>query len=55
MPKGVGAAGNIPEGTTELTNTVRLQDTGNAPAIHVSIIDTMVCRHNSRFFTNLGQ
>ncbi len=42
MPKGVGAAGNIPEGTTELTYTVRLENTANAPGIHVSIIETMV-------------
>jgi hypothetical protein len=41
MPKGFGSAGNIPEGTTELTYTVRFQNTGNAPAINVSIVDTM--------------
>ena len=41
MPQGIGQAGNIPEGTTELTYTVRFQNTGNAPAINVSIVDTM--------------
>jgi hypothetical protein len=41
MPKGVGAAGIIPPSTTELIYTVHFQNTGNAPAINVYIIDTL--------------
>lgn len=41
MPKGVGPAGNIPPTQNELTYTVHFQNTGNAPAINVFIIDTL--------------
>jgi hypothetical protein len=41
MPKGVGTAGVILPSTTELTYTVHFQNTGNAPAINVYIIDTL--------------
>ncbi len=41
MPKGVGATGVIPPSTSELTYTVHFQNTGNAPAINVYIIDTL--------------
>jgi len=41
MPKGVGATGIIPPNTSELTYTVHFQNTGNAPAINVYIIDTL--------------
>lgn len=41
MPKGVGASGVIPPSTSELTYTVHFQNTGNAPAINVYIIDTL--------------
>lgn len=41
MPKGIGAAGIIPPTTAELTYTVHFQNMGNAPAINVSIIDTL--------------
>ena len=40
-PKGIGAAGIISPSTTELTYTVHFQNTGNAPAINVFIIDTL--------------
>lgn len=40
-PKGVGAAGNIAPTTPDLTYTVHFQNTGNAPAINVYIIDTL--------------
>jgi hypothetical protein len=40
-PKGVGAAGIILPSTTELTYTVHFQNTGNAPAINVYILDTL--------------
>ena len=40
-PKGVGATGIIPPTTTELTYTVHFQNTGNASAINVYIIDTL--------------
>jgi hypothetical protein len=41
MPKGVGATGIIPPSTSELTYTVQFQNTGNAPAMLVTIIDTL--------------
>jgi uncharacterized repeat protein (TIGR01451 family) len=41
MPKGVGATGVIPPSTGELTYTVHFQNTGNASAINVYIIDTL--------------
>jgi uncharacterized repeat protein (TIGR01451 family) len=41
MPKGVGATGVIPPSTSELTYTVHFQNTGNASAINVYIIDTL--------------
>ena len=41
MPKGVGATGVIPPITSELTYTVHFQNTGNASAINVYIIDTL--------------
>lgn len=41
MPKGLGAAGNIPPTTDYLTYTVHFQNTGNAPAINVYILDTL--------------
>lgn len=41
VPQGVGASGDIPEGSTELTYTVRFQNTGTAPAFNVSIVDTL--------------
>ena len=41
MPKGIGAAGVIPPTTEELTYTIYFQNTGNAPAINVFIIDTL--------------
>jgi uncharacterized repeat protein (TIGR01451 family) len=40
-PKGIGATGVIPPSTTELIYTVHFQNTGNAPAINVYIIDTL--------------
>jgi uncharacterized repeat protein (TIGR01451 family) len=40
-PKGIGATGNIPVATNELTYTIHFQNTGNAPAINVSVIDTL--------------
>ena len=40
-PKGVGAAGNIPVATDELTYTIHFQNTGSAPAINISVIDTL--------------
>ncbi|MCC6252353.1 MAG: T9SS type A sorting domain-containing protein [Bacteroidia bacterium] len=40
-PKGVGNNGVIPPSQTELTYTIHFQNTGNAPAINVSIIDTL--------------
>lgn len=41
MPKGIGANGVIPPTTDELTYTVHFQNTGNAPAINVYIMDTL--------------
>jgi uncharacterized repeat protein (TIGR01451 family) len=40
-PKGIGVNGDIPLATSELTYTVRFQNTGTASAINVSIIDTL--------------
>ncbi len=40
-PKGVGVTGNIPMSTNELTYTIHFQNTGTAPAINISIIDTL--------------
>jgi uncharacterized repeat protein (TIGR01451 family) len=41
MPKGIGATGVVPPTTSELTYTVHFQNTGNASAINVYIIDTL--------------
>ena len=41
MPKGIGVEGFIPPTTNELTYTIHFQNTGNAPAINVAIIDTL--------------
>jgi hypothetical protein len=41
MPKGVGNNGVIPPSTAELTYTIHFQNTGNAAAINVYIIDTL--------------
>ena len=40
-PKGTGIAGNIPATTDELTYTIHFQNTGTAPAISISVIDTL--------------
>ncbi len=40
-PKGEGANGNIPFTTNELIYTIHFQNTGTAPAINISIIDTL--------------
>lgn len=40
-PKGLGVNGNIPVATDFLTYTVHFQNTGNAVAYNVSIIDTL--------------
>jgi len=40
-PKGVGTAGNILPSTPDLTYTIHFQNTGNAAAINVSVIDTL--------------
>jgi hypothetical protein len=40
-PAGVGIEGFIPTTTTELTYTIHFQNTGNAVAYNVSIIDTL--------------
>jgi hypothetical protein len=40
-PKGTGVAGNIPPTTTELTYTVHFQNTGNAFAYSIYVIDTL--------------
>ncbi len=40
-PKGIGAAGNIPLATNELTYVVHFQNTGTAPAINISLVDTL--------------
>ncbi|MBK7763547.1 MAG: T9SS type A sorting domain-containing protein [Bacteroidetes bacterium] len=41
MPKGEGIAGNIPLNTNHLDYTIHFQNTGNAVAFNVSIIDTL--------------
>lgn len=40
-PKGVGVEGFIPLSTSELTYTIHFQNTGNAYAYNISIIDTL--------------
>ncbi|MEI6123765.1 MAG: T9SS type A sorting domain-containing protein [Bacteroidota bacterium] len=40
-PKGVGATGDIPLATSKLTYTIHFQNTGSAPAINVSIVDSL--------------
>jgi uncharacterized repeat protein (TIGR01451 family) len=40
-PKGEGINGNIPQTTNKLNYTIHFQNTGNAPAYNVSIIDTL--------------
>ncbi len=41
LPKGTGVAGDIPPTTTELTYTVHFQNTGNAVAYNIYVIDTL--------------
>jgi uncharacterized repeat protein (TIGR01451 family) len=41
MPRGIGAAGVIPPTQDELTYTIHFQNTGNASAINVKIVDTL--------------
>ncbi|MCK6649602.1 MAG: T9SS type A sorting domain-containing protein [Bacteroidia bacterium] len=40
-PKGTGATGDIPTTTNELTYTVHFQNTGNAVAYNIYVIDTL--------------
>ncbi len=40
-PKGIGVDGVIPPSQSELTYTIHFQNTGNAPAFNVKIIDTL--------------
>ena len=40
-PKGTGEQGYIPVTTDELTYTIHFQNTGNAPALYVEIVDTL--------------
>ncbi len=40
-PKGEGVIGGIPPTTDKLTYTIHFQNTGNAPAFNVSILDTL--------------
>ncbi len=40
-PKGEGPNGNIPPSTSQLQYTVHFQNTGNASAINVSVVDTL--------------
>jgi uncharacterized repeat protein (TIGR01451 family) len=40
-PMGEGLTGNIPFTTNELTYTIHFQNTGTAPALNISIIDTL--------------
>lgn len=41
LPQGEGPDGNIPLNTSKLTYTVHFQNTGNAPALNVFILDTL--------------
>jgi uncharacterized repeat protein (TIGR01451 family) len=40
-PKGIGAEGFIPDSVNEFTYTIHFQNTGNAPAINVYIVDSL--------------
>lgn len=40
-PAGIGAPGYIPLSTSELTYTIYFQNTGNAPAINVNVVDSI--------------
>jgi hypothetical protein len=40
-PQGIGAAGNIPPSTQDLTYTLNFQNTGTAPAMNIYLIDTI--------------
>jgi uncharacterized repeat protein (TIGR01451 family) len=53
-PKGEGALGNIPSSTNELTYTIHFQNTGTAPAINISIIDTLDSDLNPESLKILG-
>lgn len=41
VPKGEGIEGNISASTTPMSYTVEFQNTGNAPALNIQIIDTL--------------
>jgi len=40
-PRGTGNEGSIPQNTNELTYTIHFQNTGNAAAYNVSVVDTL--------------
>lgn len=40
-PKGIGPQGFIPASSQEMTYTIHFQNTGNAPALNISITDTL--------------
>lgn len=53
-PKGTGPQGIIADTTKTLTYTVDFQNTGTAPAINVSVIDTLNANINPRSLKILG-
>lgn len=53
-PAGQGPTGIIPVNTHELTYTVHFQNTGNAPAINVTVLDTLESDIDTASFVLLG-
>ncbi|GBL34638.1 hypothetical protein EMGBS15_02330 [Filimonas sp.] len=53
-PKGTGVAGNIPLTTDHLDYTIHFQNVGTAPAINVSVIDTLDSDVDPASFRILG-
>ncbi len=53
-PKGTGTAGNIPMTTDHLDYTIHFQNVGTAPAINVSVIDTLDSDVDPASFKILG-
>ena len=53
-PKGLGTNGAIAQNTTELTYTIRFQNTGNAAAINIVLKDTLSANLDWSTFTMLS-
>ncbi|MFM2385972.1 MAG: hypothetical protein RL660_729 [Bacteroidota bacterium] len=54
LPKGEGPNGDVPPSTTDFEYRVNFQNTGTAPAINISIVDTLDANFDSTTFKIVG-